>query len=240
MDMVLSLLAFIAVVIGVLGEARNLKTMKWKAVTGWGRAAIIVGLLVCFATIYKSMGDAAEKKKLTSELSGVKQELSNAKDEILTTSKKEGTRIRPSDFQIRLLVDYRVQPQAELPRTVSVSGKIGEAFYRGEFVNTKAPRQIRAGGRGPGYYGYRYYAENLTFGELENYLYLESLNGETFTAEFDAGQFPLSHSEKYSLRLFIMDLYIQGRHFSGRSYNDGKIETVLDFEEFHRLARERK
>ena len=220
-DVLLAILAFAAVVIAVLREAYD-SAAKKLAVNRFGYATIIAGLIICCAMIYKADRDDNDRAKLNAEIT-------SARNEILVATQREGSRLRPGDFQIRLLVDYRVKPTADMPRSVAISGTIGDIFFLGELINTNTTRRIRAGGRGLGYYGYRYYADNLTVGGLEKYFYSDNLNGEIFRVSFSADQFPPSGSEAHPMKRFSVDVYVQGRHFGVASYSEGEIETVLEF-----------
>lgn len=219
-DLVLPVLGFLAIVIGVLGEAPDLREKGWKALNVWGYAAISVGLFIAVFTITRSFNDANDREQILSRMNELKKQLAN-----------EASRIRPTDFQIRVIVDYRIAAKGPLPETIPIAGKLGKAFYQGELVNLKSERTIRGGGRGPGFTAHRYYAANLTFGDLENYPYLNSLNGQTFTAVFDTNKFPPSLPSQFASRNFWLDLYIQGRHFVKMSGSDGRFERVLNFNE---------
>ncbi len=227
-DIVLSLLAFTAVVIGVLGETTDFKTRKWKAVTGWGYAAILIGLLAATFMIVKSVIDDKANEQLKAELVAITGAVSNAKQAIVIASKEETSRLRPSDIDILLRVDYKAIPNLEPPEVISISGNLGDAFYQGELVDTKTPRSFLGMNRSSGWYGYRYYARNLIFSSLEKYPYLKSLQNKTFTARLDLQQFPRTTSKRFPYGILSMNLYIQGRRFS-RLSEDGIVEIPIDF-----------
>jgi membrane protein implicated in regulation of membrane protease activity len=121
---ILSLLAFIAVIIGVLsGVANDLRAKHWKALNFWAYAGISIGLLVTVFSIIKSIDDARSEQKLLTQVSTLKARL-----------EKEESRIGSKDFSIRVLVDYRSPPDGSFPEVVAVTGGIGKAHYIGELI----------------------------------------------------------------------------------------------------------
>src|SRR5262245_55017996 len=98
-DVLLAILALIGIIVGVLGEAYNARSKK-VALHRYGYLGITTGLVACLAMIYKADVDSKDREELYADLAA-------ARSDILAATQREGSRLHPSDLQVRLLVDYR-------------------------------------------------------------------------------------------------------------------------------------
>jgi hypothetical protein len=217
----LSILSFIAVVIGVFTGTPRPGTRIWQTVNAWGYAALVAAALICVFSIQKAVKDSLAEETLMSEIVRLK-----------TKVKEEGSRLRPSDFQLRLMVVFHsASPPSQIPETVPVSGGIGNggASYGGELESVNNPRHLGGGRGAAGSYAIRYYAENLTFNGLDRYLYLDRLNGNVLTARIDVSRFADCYPDRNIQPVYYLDVYIQGHLFNAHQTDNGHFKAILDW-----------
>lgn len=152
---------------------------------------------------------------------------------IIRKIEKESQRLTPNDFVVRVLVAYRLPPP-NIPIVFPISGEITKygnskyAFFRAELSDVSEYR-IRGGGRGPGYYGRRFYAKNISFGGLETFPYISDLDGFTLELSIGSNLFPKADSDRYPTPQVSVDLFVRGRHFIGM-VEQNKVTIPMSFE----------
>jgi hypothetical protein len=219
----LAALAFATVIAAVLGQADDLHTKGWKSVGNWGRVALIVGLLVLGFAIAKAITDARERADTARESAALLQRIEDLKEQLSQVP------LREENIKLRLLIEYRLEPEGVFPEAVSISGRLGKATFMGEFISTKTDSEKISGGRGfGGYIRYRYLAADLNFIGLGQYPTVDSINGQMFELTIDPGKLPAAPTAR-KLRLLTVDLYIPGHQFFIGSVMQGTFQKVLDF-----------
>lgn len=218
-EIALAVLAFVAVVIGVLSQTAELRQLRWRAVNVWGYTAIGLGFLVAGLSVVKSWNDDNNDREQRREISKLSEAISQ-------------TPIVPESFVIRVLVNYHYAPDGTFPKAIRIDGNLGKAFYFGELVNTDTQTAIRGGGRGAGYVGYPYITAKLSFPTgLTQYPNVKSIDGQNFTAHFLTSSFP-APPETNLYREFAVDLYFAGYHCQiTNRVSDGQYQNVVQLQE---------
>jgi hypothetical protein len=218
-EIILALIAFAAVVAGVFGEAHGRPQKGPKSIGRWGRVALVVGVLAVVFSIVKIVVDSKERKELHDLLLAQKSEL---RDLSRIASQVP---LKPTDFVINVLAEYRDAPEGGLPASVTISGHLGDDSFHGELAYTNTIDEIPGGGRGRGYLRYRYRTNNLLFTEgLKQFPNLNSIDGQLFEMTIDPKGF---HGYPH----FTIDLYVPGRMFPMGIGSDGHFVKVLSFKE---------
>lgn len=158
---------------------------------------------------------------------------------LLEKMELESTRLKPSDFQIRLTL-MRENSLSRLDKTdlpvVHCEGYMDSAAFNCELVNVYTHDDLGIGPWSPayeeGFYGgtgqrydniIRFYAQNITFAGLENYPYIKSLEGLTFSMRVKLED-SLFKTQTWT---HSVDLFVAGRRFPGIIDEKGDVSIHL-------------
>jgi len=134
--------------------------------------------------------------------------------------------ISASDIHLRLLITNRHIDELDwpkVPKELHCNGSLGEAFVSFELVLVDEHDRQRAGRGGGGKSLVRYNARNLTLGNFQRYRYLDSMDGAIF--QFQIPKQKIEFQEGYWS--YYVDLYVKGRHFSGKVSEKGLATVKL-------------
>lgn len=223
-DLALSLLAFAAVIIGVFGQAKGgEKTRKTdrgiKRINVFGYAAIGAAFLVCAFSSVKIMRDARNREHDAEVQQDLREKLSVISEIVARHP------IRPEEFEIGVLAQYHSRPDSPFPDVVGIEGSLGKTSYIGE-LKIGGEKNVPGGGRGSGYFGYRYSATKLRFIGPAEYSNFDSIAGRTFTVKFDPSKFHALSGTNLVPEFFV-DLYIPGYLWKLHRDSDGLYEVVV-------------
>lgn len=154
-------------------------------------------------------------------------------------AQKELFRLSSNDFQIRLTAIGRGLSMNDsiidslFP--LHFYGELGSAFFKAEFVNVSEDSRYisnfrqrrdfrRTGLGGRKEITFRFYATNMTIAGLEDYPYLDDLDGESLTFEIDLRKFAFIAGEW----IHVVDLYVMGRHFIDTVSSSGEVLIEID------------
>jgi len=200
---------------------------------GWGIGFLISALLMLFGSFYEIQQSHQQAIKATEDVKA-----------ILSKIEQESYRLTDSDFKLRVISAVSVKdtscPVPDL-RPMHIRGHLDSAFFIFELEEIRDPvtdaifagldgraygmmMDLRfRGGTGPTRVKIPYYAHNMTFGGLEEYPYLQSLDGKCFHFSL-----PMKRLEfRDGSWEHHVDLYVKGRHFAGEADDKGRVTIPI-------------
>jgi hypothetical protein len=148
---------------------------------------------------------------------------------ILQEVRIESRRLLPRDFQIRV---YALERGARLDNErkplppVHVSGYLGSAALAFELsdLGPGSDDPVRGGRGAVGGSAARFASLNMTVFNLEDYPFLDSLNGQTLTLTL-----PIQKMQPADVAWhYTVDLFIRGRLFSALADGEGKVQIKIE------------